>query len=101
MLEKKRQGFVTMKSDKSERIVEHLVPSVHSRPEHAKAVTQALQDIQQLAIDQPNTADALRASESTDEARNVLHSHGIKITSEALWRHRGVLLSGGQPTWRG
>lgn len=27
--------------------------------------------------------------------------HGITVTPEALWRHRGTLLRGGLPTWRG
>ncbi|MFN9870697.1 MAG: hypothetical protein ACK55E_04570 [Cyanobacteriota bacterium] len=46
-------------------------------------------------------ADALQAAASTDEARTVLLDHGITISSEALWRHRGSLLKEGQPTWRG
>ncbi|MCS5699205.1 hypothetical protein NZK32_09160 [Cyanobium sp. FGCU-52] len=70
-------------------------------PEHAEAVNQAIQAIQQLALDQPDVADALRAAASTDEARNVLLDHGIAISNEALWRHRGSLLKDGQPTWRG
>jgi hypothetical protein len=72
-----------------------------AHPEHAEKVNRAIQAIQQLALDQPDVADALRAAASTDEARNVLLDHGITISSEALWRHRGSLLREGQPTWRG
>ncbi len=76
-------------------------PPFGSHPEHAQAVSRAIQAIQQLALDQPDVADALRAAASTDEARSVLLDHGITISSEALWRHRGSLLREGQPTWRG
>ena len=72
-----------------------------AHPDHAEAVSEAIQAIQQLALDQPEVADALRAAASTDEARNVLLDRGITINNEALWRHRGVILKEGQPTWRG
>jgi len=76
-------------------------PPFQSHPEHAEAVSQAIRAIQQLALEQPDVADALRAAASTDEARHVLLAHGITISNEALWRHRGSLLKEGQPTWRG
>jgi hypothetical protein len=75
--------------------------SFEAHPDHAEDVNRAIQAIQQLALDQPEVADALRAAASTDEARNVLLDHGITISTEALWRHRGSLLPEGQPTWRG
>ncbi|MFM9088835.1 MAG: hypothetical protein ACKOPT_11995 [Cyanobium sp.] len=76
-------------------------PPFQPHPEHAEAVSQAIQAIQQLTLNLPDVADALRASASTDEARNVLLAHGITISNEVLWRHRGSLLKEGQPTWRG
>ncbi|MFM7395212.1 MAG: hypothetical protein ACKO22_12825 [Cyanobium sp.] len=76
-------------------------PPFQPHPDHAEDVSRAIQAIQQLALDQPDLADALRAAASTDEARNVLLAHGITISAEALWRHRGSLLREGQPTWRG
>lgn len=72
-----------------------------SHPEHAEAINQAVQAIQHLSETQPGFADALRASASTDQARELLLDYGINISPEALWRHRGVLLKGGNPTWRG
>jgi hypothetical protein len=38
---------------------------------------------------------------STEEAVLVAQRHGITLSSEALWRHRGTLMTGGLPTWRG
>lgn len=70
-------------------------------PEHADAVNTALQAIQQLLIDQPDFADVLRSSSTTDEVRLALLEHGIAISNEALWRHRGTLMKDGQPSWRG
>jgi hypothetical protein len=31
----------------------------------------------------------------------VARRRGIRVSPEALWRHRGALLAGGVPTWRG
>lgn len=76
--------------------------SFQPHPEHADAISNAIHLIQRLGEDQPGFADALRAAASTDEACAMLRSHGIEISAEALWRHRGVLLNDGtQPTWRG
>ena len=73
----------------------------HPHPEHADAVNEAVKAIQQLLIEQPGFAQVLRTASSTEDVRNELQKHGIEISSEALWRHRGSLLKDGQPTWRG
>lgn len=73
----------------------------HAHPDHAEAVSAALHAIRQLVEDQPGFADVLRSAPTTDDARRALLEHGIEITSEALWRHRGSLLKDGHPTWRG
>jgi hypothetical protein len=72
-----------------------------AHPEHAAAVNAAFDAIHQLINEQPEFADFLRLSTSTEDVRQALHNHGIEITNEALWRHRGSLLKDGQPTWRG
>ena len=46
-------------------------------------------------------AQALRATESTEEAARLAARRGVQVSPEALWRHRGTLVAGGQPTWRG
>ncbi len=46
-------------------------------------------------------AQALRATESTEAAARLVAEHGIAVSPEALWRHRGTLVPGGLPTWRG
>jgi hypothetical protein len=46
-------------------------------------------------------AQALRATESTEAAAQLAAEHGVSVSPEALWRHRGTLASGGLPTWRG
>lgn len=76
-------------------------PSFQSHPEHADAVSQALEAIQQLVAEHPDLLEPLRTASSTDDVRQMLRHHGIEISSEALWRHRGMLLKDGQPTWRG
>lgn len=75
--------------------------SFHPHPEHAEAVNAALAAIHKLIEDQPNFAEFLRLTTSTEDVRQALHNHGIEISNEALWRHRGSLLKDGQPTWRG
>lgn len=46
-------------------------------------------------------AEALRSTETTEQAAHLAWEHGIAVTPEALWRNRGTLESGGMPTWRG
>jgi hypothetical protein len=75
--------------------------SFEPHPEHADAVNTALAAIHQLIDEKPDFADFLRLTTSTEDVRQALHNHGIEISNEALWRHRGSLLKDGQPTWRG
>jgi hypothetical protein len=49
----------------------------------------------------PAFAQALRATTSTEAAARLAADHGVAVAPEPLWRHRGTLVSGGLPTWRG
>jgi hypothetical protein len=69
----------------------------HAHP----SATEALHRVKELALDDPLFAAAFRTSESTQQASELAHRHGIEVSAEALWRHRGTLAHGGQPTWRG
>lgn len=75
--------------------------SFKPHPEHADSIRMAVLAIQQLALEQPEFARRLRDMKTTEEARLALLEYDIKISHEALWRHRGSLLKDGQPTWRG
>jgi hypothetical protein len=77
------------------------MPTFESHPEHSDAVNKALHAIQQLLIDEPEFTDVLRASSTTEQLRLALLEHKIEISNEALWRHRGMLMKDGQPSWRG
>ena len=81
--------------------MQHESGHFESHPDHAATVHEAIKALKQLLLDQPDFADVLRSASSTEEARRALIEHGIEITDEALWRHRGMLLKDGQPTWRG
>ncbi len=76
-------------------------PAFEAHPEHAAAVNQAIQAIRQLVQDNPEFADEIRLAANTDEVRKLLKDKGIEITTDALWRHRGSILAGGNLTWRG
>ncbi|MEB3185124.1 MAG: hypothetical protein VKM97_04490 [Cyanobacteriota bacterium] len=67
--------------------------------EHPSAA--ALHQLKELLQGDPAFAQALRATESTEAAARLAADHGIVVSPEALWRHRGTLVSGGMPTWRG
>jgi hypothetical protein len=41
------------------------------------------------------------ATASTEAAAQLVAEHGVQVSPEPLWRHRGTLASGGLPTWRG
>lgn len=90
-----------MSMDQNNASSGHAVNAFQPHPEHADAVHEAIHAIRQLLLEQPKLADVLRAASSTEEVRNELRKHGIEISAEALWRHRGSLLQDGQPTWRG
>ncbi|MEB3320795.1 MAG: hypothetical protein VKI63_07645 [Cyanobium sp.] len=67
--------------------------------EHPSAA--ALHQLKALLQNDPAFAEALRVSGSTEAAAHLAAEHGVAVSPEALWRHRGTLLSGGLPTWRG
>lgn len=57
--------------------------------------------LKKLLRDDPAFAEALRSTETTEEAARLVCQHGLDVTPEALWRNRGTLESCGRPTWRG
>ncbi|MCP9932468.1 hypothetical protein KBZ08_00915 [Cyanobium sp. Candia 9D4] len=67
---------------------------------HANA-TEALHLVKELARRDPQFAAALSASDSPQAAADLAQHHGIEVSAAALWRHRGTLVHGGLPTWRG
>lgn len=69
--------------------------------EGAESVSDALHQLKQLTQDDPAFAEALRGIETTEQAAELICKHGLALTPEALWRHRGTLVEGGRPTWRG
>jgi hypothetical protein len=70
-------------------------------PEAAHPSTAALHQLKELVEHDPVFAQALGATGSTEDAARLAAEHGIPVTPAALWRHRGMLVSGGLPTWRG
>ena len=65
--------------------------------------TAALHDLKEkeLVRRDPAFTNALLATRSTQEAVELAATNHISVTPEALWRHRGTLMAGGMPTWRG
>lgn len=61
----------------------------------------ALHQLKELLERDTAFAQALAATASTEAATKLAAEHGVVVTPEALWRHRGTLVSGGLPTWRG
>lgn len=70
-------------------------------PEGAVMASDVLHSLKQLIHSDPAFAEALRRIETTEQAAELIHQHGLDVTPEALWRHRGTLVEGGRPTWRG
>lgn len=60
----------------------------------------ALHQLKELLERDAAFAQALGATASTEAGAKLAAEHGIVVTPEALWRHRGTLVSGGLPTWR-
>lgn len=71
------------------------------RPEGAAMAPDVLHQLKQVIRSDPSFAEALRRMETTEQAAGLIHQHGLEVTPEALWRHRGTLVDGGRPTWRG
>jgi hypothetical protein len=61
----------------------------------------ALHQLKELLRRDHTFANALLAASTTEEAAHLALEHGITVTQEAIWRQRGTLLEGGNPTWRG
>jgi len=70
-------------------------------PDDAVVASDVLHELKQLVQSDPQFAAALRSVDTTEQAAELVCRHGLKITPEALWRHRGMLVEGGRPTWRG
>jgi hypothetical protein len=60
-----------------------------------------LHQLKELLQNDSAFAQALRATASTEAATQLASEHGVQVSPEALWRHRGTLIRGGLPTWRG
>ncbi|SBO44436.1 Nif11-like leader peptide family natural product precursor [Cyanobium sp. NIES-981] len=70
-------------------------------PEAVHPSAEALHQLKELLQHDTAFAQALRTTDTTEAAARLAAEHGIHVTPEALWRHRGTLESGGLPTWRG
>jgi hypothetical protein len=69
--------------------------------DNGAASAAALHQLKVLLQEDPAFAKALKLTESTEAASRLIAEHDISLTPEALWRHRGTLITGGIPTWRG
>jgi hypothetical protein len=78
-----------------------MVTSPSSHPEDAQLTSDVLHHLKQMVDSNPSFAEALRNIRTTEEAAELIHQHGLELTPETLWRHRGTLMDGGRPTWRG
>lgn len=74
-------------------------PAIHHQG--AAMASDAVHQLKQLIHSNPDFAQALSHIETTEQAAELSHQHGLEISPETLWRHRGTLLEGGRPTWRG
>jgi hypothetical protein len=70
-------------------------------PEAENPSAAALHLLKELLQKDPAFAKTMRTTASTEAAAKLAAEHGIAVTPEALWRHRGTLANGGLPTWRG
>jgi hypothetical protein len=69
--------------------------------EGAAMASDVLHQLKQRIRNDPGFAEALRCIETTEQAAELIQQHGLDVTPEAIWRHRGTLVEGGRPTWRG
>lgn len=70
-------------------------------PEINVPADMSLQQLKLLLQRDPAFAQDLRLSRTTMDAARLAAAHGVRVTPEAIWRHRGRLISDGLPTWRG
>ena len=73
----------------------------HAPLSDPEASVDGLHRIKTMAESNPAFARALRGTSSTEAAAQLAQTHGIFVSPEALWRHRGTLTEAGLPTWRG
>jgi hypothetical protein len=66
-----------------------------------EASVDGLHRVKIMAQSNPVFARALRSTGTTEAAARLARIHGIVVSPEALWRHRGTLTEAGLPTWRG
>jgi hypothetical protein len=78
-----------------------MATSPSAQPEDAEMEPDVLHQLKQMTEDDPAFAEALRRIDTTEQAAELIHQHGLEVTPEALWRHRGKLMEGGRPTWPG
>lgn len=70
-------------------------------PMDAEMASDVLHQLKQMIESDPAFAEALRHIDTTEQAAELIHQHGLEVSAEALWRHRGRLVEGGRPTWPG
>jgi hypothetical protein len=77
------------------------VPQCHVALSAPEASVDGLHRVKIMAESNPAFATALRSTSTTEAAARLAQAHGIVVSPEALWRHRGTLTEAGLPTWRG
>jgi len=78
-----------------------MAPSPLTHPQDAEMPADVLRQLKQMIESDAAFAEALRHIDTTEQAAELIHQHGLEVSAEALWRHRGTLVEGGRPTWRG
>ncbi len=73
----------------------------HAPLSDSQASVDGLHRVRIMAESNPVFAKALRSTSTTEAAARLAQAHGIVVSPEALWRHRGTLTEAGMPTWRG
>lgn len=76
-------------------------PTSHGSDGSVMPVADELHHLKDMLNNDPVFAEALRCTDTTEEAARIACDHGVAVTPEVLWRNRGTLVSGGRPTWRG
>ncbi len=67
-------------------------------PKGAAMASDVLHALKELVHRDPQFAAALRRSDSTEQATELVRRHGLLLTPEFLWRQRGMLLEDARPT---
>ncbi|GDX74342.1 hypothetical protein LBMAG40_09990 [Cyanobium sp.] len=77
------------------------LPAATAKNSSENSSAAALHQLKELLQGDRAFAQALGTTASTEAAARLAAEHGIQVSPEALWRHRGILESNGLPTWRG